>query len=127
MSDTPRTDAIRTKACLNWDNTGDYVKEIVPADFARQLERENTALRNAQKICDDCDAPTMEQFKKLESEVHQHQLCDEEILKWKAMAQANQTLAIAIARYTSHREGCSRGENNICTCGLLELLKQIKP
>lgn len=41
---TPRTDSHkqRTSVCLNWDNTGDHHREVIPADFARQLEREST-------------------------------------------------------------------------------------
>lgn len=49
MSDTPRTDA----AAMGVDNEP---SNYVPADFARELERQNSLLRNETLICADCDA-----------------------------------------------------------------------
>jgi hypothetical protein len=34
----------------------------------KSLRAENATLRNAQKACDDCDAPTMEETKRLRAE-----------------------------------------------------------
>lgn len=84
-NETPETDAISF-----WSDCGGWV---VPKDFARKLERErdearlaykhaveaenriykerdelreqNQTLRNAQKACEDCDAPTMDEVKQL--------------------------------------------------------------
>ncbi len=84
-NETPETEAMRF-----WSDTGGWV---VPANFARKLERErdearlaykhavesenriykerdqlreqNQTLRNAQKACEDCDAPTAEEVKQL--------------------------------------------------------------
>ena len=43
MSDTPETDALAMRHCANWDNQGDHVREIVPSDHARKLERDLSA------------------------------------------------------------------------------------
>jgi len=43
---TPLTDKLATSICANWDNQGDVCRYVVPADFARQLERELSAERN---------------------------------------------------------------------------------
>jgi len=74
MSDTPRTDAEASK--INWFRND---VPLVPADFARRLEREivklnheNHLLREAQKICVDCDAPTAAEFEALRRWMAEH-------------------------------------------------------
>ena len=66
---TPRTDA----NTFNEDGkrpTGEDGEILsVPADFARQLERENQTFRAAQKACEDCDAPRVDRIDELEREL----------------------------------------------------------
>jgi hypothetical protein len=45
VSDTPETDALAMRHCANWDNQGDHVREIVPSDHARKLERDLSAAK----------------------------------------------------------------------------------
>ena len=58
MSDTPRTDAAEEMDPLEWEQTHSYKgRTIVPADFARQLERD-LAAANAEnaKLRKNCEA-----------------------------------------------------------------------
>lgn len=61
MSDTPRTDAVNDSMSKDIYDKMERLRSL-----ARQLERElnealeqNKIFRNAQKACEDCDAPTM--------------------------------------------------------------------
>lgn len=49
MSDTPKTDAMMT--ALLWRTGETLVADVEFADFARQLERDNAALREALQNC----------------------------------------------------------------------------
>ena len=71
---TPRTDA----AEILWNDTGFFV---VPADLARQLERENQTFRAAQKACEDCDAPRVDRIAELERELADKDAHADEIYK----------------------------------------------
>ena len=70
---TPETDALIDTFPKYQGNTSYGLKEIEELiDNNRKLERErdqlrkdNQTLRNAQKACEDCDAPTMEEVKHL--------------------------------------------------------------
>ena len=42
---TPETDDEAIRHCANWANHGDHVREIVFADFARNLERQRDEAR----------------------------------------------------------------------------------
>lgn len=57
---TPETDAAAIRHCANWSNRGDYVREIVFADFTRNLERQRDALaealREILKADEECEA-----------------------------------------------------------------------
>jgi hypothetical protein len=46
MSDTPQTNS-KTGKLRHWYDYDDLAHELVPADFARQLERENNELRSS--------------------------------------------------------------------------------
>lgn len=82
-NETPRTD----EKCL-----GTLISQV-DANFARELERENISLRNAQKICGDCDAPTLEQYKnglkaanvELMSEKERRVIAQEACVKYDAL------------------------------------------
>lgn len=60
---TPRTEAVINEYFEPCEPLLDAVTIL-----ARTLERENVIFRNAQKACEDCDAPTIAQFKTLQSE-----------------------------------------------------------
>ena len=66
MTPTPRTDE-EAEYWLDPAMSGEH--QIVPADFARQLERENQTFRAAQKACEDCDAPRVDRIAELEREL----------------------------------------------------------
>lgn len=66
MTPTPRTDE-EAEYWLDPAMSGEH--QIVPADFARQLERENQTFRAAQKACEDCDAPRVGRIAELEREL----------------------------------------------------------
>ena len=44
---TPRTDSEHADKGISLDMGGDVHEQMIPANFARQLERENAALRGA--------------------------------------------------------------------------------
>lgn len=67
MSDTPRTDA--AEIVQIFVNHPELRTNRVPVEFARQLERENQTFRNAQKACEDCDAPRVDRIAELEREL----------------------------------------------------------
>jgi hypothetical protein len=55
-TDTPRTNASCFSATTEKSSSGDYELEVVYADFARKLERENAVLRQAlQMIADESE------------------------------------------------------------------------
>lgn len=91
---TPRTDA-------NGVSIDQMGCESVSANFARQPERENITLRNAQKICEDCDGPTMEKFKQLERE----------------LSEAKQKVEALTSMFRHYH--VNNGSNDVCkSCGL---------
>jgi len=63
---TPRTDAAEFN---RHSLLSERPPQVVPADFARQLERENQTFRAAQKACEDCDAPRVDRIDELEREL----------------------------------------------------------
>ena len=67
MTPTPRTDA--AEIVQTFANQPDLRTSRVPIEFARQLERENQTFRNAQKACEDCDAPRVDRIAQLEREL----------------------------------------------------------
>jgi hypothetical protein len=42
---TPETDTQTRRVCLNWDNQGNHVREVVFAELARKLENERNEAR----------------------------------------------------------------------------------
>lgn len=42
---TPITDASSVRVCLNWENKGDHIREVVPSYVSRKLERERDEAR----------------------------------------------------------------------------------
>lgn len=69
MKPTPRTDAEADRFPQPGQPPGAQWPEIVPAEFARQLERENLTFRAAQKACEDCDAPRVDRIHELERDL----------------------------------------------------------
>jgi hypothetical protein len=69
MTPTPRTDEAVDRFPQPGQPPGTQWPEIVPAEFARQLERENQTFRAAQKACEDCDAPRVDRIAELEREL----------------------------------------------------------
>lgn len=53
MSDTPKTDSSAFSATCEKPESGDYEYEVVYADFARELERNNQQLRKELKFLRD--------------------------------------------------------------------------
>jgi predicted RNase H-like nuclease (RuvC/YqgF family) len=66
---TPRTDEQADRFPQPGQPPGVQWPELVTADFARKLERENLTFRAAQKACEDCDAPRVDRINELEREL----------------------------------------------------------
>lgn len=62
MNNTPRTDAAIDAMSRDVSGFTEFVS------FTRGLELENVTFRNAQKACEDCDAPTLAETKQLRAD-----------------------------------------------------------
>jgi hypothetical protein len=77
-------DSIVNKWAYQWKfnpiTVGEALKGAI-TEATTQLAADNKTLLNAQKTCDDCDAPTMGQFRKLTAENAEHILVYRKISK----------------------------------------------
>ena len=105
---TPRTDEAADRFPQPGQPPGAQWPEIVPADFARQLERENQTFRAAQKACEDCDAPRVDRIAELERELAAERAEHEETVTGARMLADAYSAERALAdRLAQELEGCA--------------------
>ncbi len=152
-SETTKTEGKVIRVCLNWDNQGDHVREVVMADEYRQLETQlaeaNKSLEDVEKLITDsglhrvecgglrvghCVTPrVIRLFPTNSKEIEEYkakslQQQAARARKWAEQVNTWKSIAINLSKFASHSECCPWGSTapSQCICGVKEALAELE-